>query len=146
MSKSFSLFGHRLASGVLVLSLTAAIAHADRSQADSENPDGAHVFLTFYAGCHAVNGFAAYPAAPSFSMGDRLHKDDDALLRSVLSGKGAMPPWEDKLSVSELRSAIRYLRRMDERVKLGLSPRQEALPAYMYRFQPTGERDTSWWQ
>jgi hypothetical protein len=79
-------------------------------------------------------------------MGDRLHKDDDALLRSVLSGKGAMPPWEDKLSVSELRSAIRYLRRMDERVKLGLSPRQEALPAYMYRFQPTGERDTSWWQ
>jgi hypothetical protein len=31
---------------------------------------------------------------------------------SVLRGKGAMPPWEDKLPVSMLQSAIRYLRIM----------------------------------
>lgn len=135
-----------LLAGVLVLVGATSIAYAEVPQSGAENHEGAHVFLTFCAGCHGVDGFAAYPAAPSFAMGDRLHKDDSTLLQSVLTGKGAMPPWDGKLSVSMLSSAIRYLRIMDERVKAGQAPRQRELPTYMYRFLPTGERNPSWWQ
>jgi mono/diheme cytochrome c family protein len=136
----------QLVAGVFVLMGAASIVSAEVPQKDRENPEGADVFLIFCAGCHGVDGFAAYPAAPSFSMGDRLHKDDSTLLRSILTGKGAMPPWEDKLPVSMLRNAIRYLRIMNERVKVGQSPRQQKLPTTMFRFQPTGERKPYWWQ
>ncbi|MEN8205548.1 MAG: c-type cytochrome [Pseudomonadota bacterium] len=134
-----------LVSGILVLIGAATNAFAEVPQGNKGNPDGAYVFLTFCAGCHGVDGFAAYPAAPSFSMGDRLFKDDSTLLQSVMSGKGAMPPWEDKLPVPMLRNAIQYLRVMNERAGVGLAPRQQNLPAYMYRFQPTGERNRYWW-
>lgn len=137
--------GFKLAMGLLVLAGISSIVSAAAPQGDERNPRGADVFLTFCAGCHGIDGFAAYPAAPSFSMGDRLHKDDGTLLQSILNGKGAMPPWQDKLSIPMLRSAIRYLRIMDERVKIGQAPLQQKLPAYMYRFQPVGERNRYWW-
>ncbi len=52
---------------------------------------GGRVFLTYCAGCHGFDGFADYPPAPSFSMGERLEKDDRMLLQSILNGKGGCP-------------------------------------------------------
>lgn len=101
--------------------------------------DGADIFLTYCAGCHGFDGFADYRPAPSFAMGDRLQKSDDELLESVLRGKGAMPPWEDKLSVPVLQSAIRYLRVMHARLDAGLPPRERGLPDYYFRFRPIDE-------
>lgn len=146
MTTGINLIRQKLGAGLLVLMSTASIVSAESPQMSRQNTQGADVFLTFCAGCHGVDGFAAYPAAPSFAMGDRLHKDDSTLLQSVLTGKGAMPSWEDKLSVPMLRNAIRYLRIMEERARVGQTPRQRNLPALMYRFQPTGERDLYWWQ
>lgn len=104
-------------------------------------PDGGRVFLTYCAGCHGFDGFAFYPPAPSFSMGERLDKDDFTLLQSVLNGKGSMPPWQNKLPVPMLQDAITYLRSMAARRQMGLPPRSQPLPEFYFRFRPIGETE-----
>lgn len=111
----------------------------------SRKPDGAEVFLTFCSGCHGFDGHATYPPAPSFSMGQRLGWDDYTLLQSVLQGKNAMPPWQDKLSEYMLRDAIAYLRTMNSRRIAGLPPRTRPLPATYFRFRPVGNMDPYLW-
>lgn len=105
---------------------------------------GADVFMRYCAGCHGFDGFAEYPLAPSFSMGQRLHKSDPELLRSVLSGRHAMPYWQNKLSIDMLQRAIVYLRIMDERYRSGLPPREQPLPEMHYKFNPVGEEEHYW--
>lgn len=106
--------------------------------------DGATIFMKYCAGCHGFDGRAVYEHAPSFSMGDRLEKDDRELLQSVLNGMNNMPPWRDKLPVKDLRNAIAYLRLMHERHEKGESPRQDKLPETYYLFKPVGEQDMDW--
>lgn len=146
MSGLYSTGGSWRVAMLLALSCAATPVSADMNQPPGARPDGAHVFLVYCAGCHGVDGLAAYPAAPSFSMGERLGRDDATLLQSVLAGKGAMPSWENKLSVPELRGAIGYLREMADRVRRGQAARQRALPGNMYRFRPVGEPDAYWWR
>ena len=105
---------------------------------------GEAVFLKFCAGCHGFDGKANYKHAPSFSLGDRLQKDDRELLQSVLNGKNNMPPWQDKLPVQDLRKAIAYLRLMHERYEKGEHPRQANVPADYYIFKPVGEEEMEW--
>jgi len=129
----------------LALLLVQACLLLQLQPARSETPgsgaiDGADVFLTYCAGCHGFDGHAAYEHAPSFSMGERLEKDDRELLQSVLNGKNAMPPWQDKLPVDALRKAVSYLRIMHQRQKQGEKPRQKALPDKYYLFTPLGEK------
>ena len=76
------------------------------ARATTDAQAGAKTFLTYCSGCHGQDGFAAYEHAPSFSMGERLQKDDRVLLQSVLNGKGKIPPWRDKLLVRDSRNAI----------------------------------------
>ena len=113
-------------------------------QAATDQPAGANTFLTYCAGCHGKDGFAAYEAAPSFSMGDRLQKDDRELLQSVLNGKNNMPPWKDMLPVQDLRNAIAYIRLMHERHVKGEPPRQDSSPKSYYMFKPVGEQNMDW--
>lgn len=108
--------------------------------------DGADTFLTFCAGCHGFDGFAEYPPAPSFAMGDRLQKDDGTLLQSVLRGKGGMPPWEGKLPRYMLQDAIAYLRVMAERRSAGYEPRTRPIPETWFKFRPVGVEDPSGWE
>jgi len=100
---------------------------------------GSDIFLKYCAGCHGFDGFAKYEHAPSFSMGERLHKNDQELLRSVIDGRHAMPYWEYKLTRDMLRSAIAYIRIMDQRYRSGLPSREEPIPETHYRFNPVGE-------
>ena len=113
-------------------------------QAATEQAAGANTFLTFCSGCHGKDGFAAYEHAPSFSMGDRLQKDDRELLQSVLNGKNEMPPWRDMLSVEDLRNAIAYLRLMHQRHLKGEPPLQVEAPDKYYMFKPVGEQNMDW--
>lgn len=110
----------------------------------SENEGGANTFMKYCAGCHGFEGRATYEHAPSFSMGERLEKDDRELLQSVLNGKNSMPPWKNKLPVQDLRNAVTYLRLMHERHEKGEPPRQDELPDTYYLFKPTGEQDMDW--
>ena len=105
---------------------------------------GAEVYLKYCAGCHGFDGVAAYPFAPSFALGERLHKSDAELLRSVLAGRHAMPYWQSKLSVDAFRQAIAYLRTMDQRYRAGLPPRTRPIPERHYKFNPVGEGEHYW--
>lgn len=129
----------------ILLAGTVAVAGESKYRETTGRPDGARVFLTYCAGCHGFDGFAAYRSAPSFSMGDRLQKSDAELLQSVLRGKGAMPSWEDKLPIVMLTSAIQYLRIMNRRLKDGQPPRQLKLPGYYFRFRPADAAGSDWW-
>lgn len=106
--------------------------------------DGGPIFLRYCAGCHGFEGEANYMYAPSFSLGDRLLKDDRELLQSVLNGRKNMPPWKDKLPVKDLRNAIAYLRLMHERYMNGEPPLQDDLPDTYYLFKPVGEQNMDW--
>ena len=117
-----------------------AVAYDGRGQ----GPTGADVFLRYCAGCHGFDGFAEYPYAPSFSMGERLQKSDQELLQGVLEGRHAMPYWRDKLSIELFRRAIAYLRTMDQRYRSGLQPREKPLPETYYKFNPVGEEEHYW--
>ncbi len=114
------------------------------AEVPAEPITGAATFLRYCAGCHGFDGFAAYEHAPSFSMGERLQKDDRELLQSVLNGKKNMPPWKDKLPVQDLRNAITYLRLMNERYQKGEPPRQDEIPDLYYLFKPVGEESLKW--
>lgn len=105
---------------------------------------GEAIFLKFCGGCHGFDGKANYEHAPSFSLGDRLQKDDRELLQSVLNGKNNMPSWRDKLPVQDLRNAIAYLRFMHERYEKGGSLINDSAPDVYYLFKPFGERDMHW--
>jgi mono/diheme cytochrome c family protein len=105
---------------------------------------GERTFLKYCAGCHGFEGKARYQHAPSFSLGERLQKDDRELLQSVLNGKNNMPPWRDKLPVQDLRNAIAYLRLMHQRYEKGEAPLQHELPGSYYLFKPVGEQNMQW--
>ncbi len=95
---------------------------------------GKDTFLKFCAGCHGFDGFAAHPAAPSFSMGDRLNKDDQELLYSLLNGKYAMPAWKGKLPETALMDVIRYLRTMHLLTRYETLTRPAEIPEYFFYF------------
>ena len=114
------------------------------AQANTSAQAGARTFLTYCSGCHGQDGFAAYEHAPSFSMGERLQKDDRELLQSVLNGINNMPGWRDMLPVQDLRNAIAYIRLMHERNLRGEAPRQGDSPDIYYRFKPVGEENMDW--
>jgi len=105
---------------------------------------GSEIFLKYCAGCHGFDGLALYEHAPSFSMGERLHKSDQELLQSVVDGKHGMPHWDHKLSIDKIRSAIAYLRVMESRYSSGLPAREEPIPETNYKFKPVGEDDDYW--
>lgn len=77
---------------------------------DSEQ-SGEFIYLSFCAGCHGFDGYAAYPEAPSFARGDRLEKNDPILLTSILHGKGKMPAWGNTLTAVDAGKVLSYLRR-----------------------------------
>jgi len=80
---------------------------------DSEfNHAGKRVFTTFCAGCHGFDGLAVYPGAPSFSMGERIQRNDKDLKSSVVNGKNMMPGWGSMLSSLQIDQALHYLRAM----------------------------------
>lgn len=123
--------------GVLMLTMGPAGAdNDDRLLAGSNVHHGREVFLRYCAGCHGFNGFAFYPYAPSFAMGDRMHKGDAELMRSILNGRGAMPSWDNKLPRPWLRDALAYLRHMNRMAVIGRLPSNDppeeffVFPAY----------------
>lgn len=72
---------------------------------------GEALYLGACAGCHGFAGEAAYPGAPSFARGEGLAKNDAALARSILQGRGMMPAWGASLSERQVAELIAYIRR-----------------------------------
>jgi len=103
------------------------------------NAKGREVFLRFCAGCHGFNGFALFPLAPSFAMGERLAQSDAVLMYSIVNGKNLMPSWGDKLEHELLRQALVYLRVLAIRSGFGQLPAAgNTPPEQFYIFDPPG--------
>lgn len=110
---------------------------------------GREVFLRFCGGCHGFNGFALFPLAPSFAMGERLMQPDAVLMQSILNGKNLMPSWGDKLEHGLLEQALAYLRVLAVRSGFGQLPSADNTPPeQFYIFDPPGAAPGSndWYQ
>lgn len=102
---------------------------------------GEELYAKFCAGCHGLNGIAAYVHSPSFALGQRLEKSDEELMHSLLNGKGEMPNWDDKLSLAELRDVLRFIRTLRLRYDLGIGQTLRGAPAVYYLFGPMRSDD-----
>jgi len=97
---------------------------------------GEGLYAKFCAGCHGFNGIAAYVYSPSFALGQTLEKSDEELMRSLLHGKGEMPNWDDKLSLTELQDILRFVRTLRVRYGAGIGQALRAAPSFYYLFGP----------
>lgn len=105
---------------------------------------GELLFVKFCAGCHGFNGIAYYVNSPSFALGERLHKNDLELQRSITNGKNAMPSWGDKLSREEIRNIVLFIRTLHSSFQQGIAGSLRNRPETYFRFRPLGETGTEW--
>lgn len=104
-------------------------------------PSRAEVLYQRYCGgCHGLEGVAAYENSPSFAFGERLHKAESDLLRSLLDGLQEMPGWEGKLPTEDLRAILAFVRALPARYDAGIGTAPSQAPAYMYLFGRMEER------
>lgn len=111
---------------------------AERASMLPENSQsaGESTYATFCAGCHGLNGIAAYAGAPSFALGERMEKNDTELLHTIIQGHGVMPTWKDKLSDQSLGNALRFVRTLPLQYKNGIAQVLRTPPAFYFFFGP----------
>ena len=97
---------------------------------------GEATYATFCAGCHGLNGVAAYIGSPSFALGDRLQKPDAVLFYSIFHGKGMMPSWGDKLSEDRLRDTLAFVRTLQTQYENGIAAGIRRAPGSYFLFGP----------
>lgn len=104
---------------------------------DSSPPaPGERVYQTFCAGCHGLNGIAAYIDSPSFALGEGLEKGAAALLHSVRNGTKTMAAWGDRLAEPEIAAVVAFLPKLKERYDHGISQALRSVPDKFYLFGP----------
>jgi len=101
-------------------------------------------YVTFCAGCHGLNGIAAYIGSPSFALGERLQKPDSALLYSIHQGMGMMPSWGDKLPEGTLRDMLAFVRTLQKQYQTGIAAGIRRAPARFFLFGPMEEDDSAY--
>lgn len=97
---------------------------------------GESTFATFCAGCHGLNGVAAYVRAPSFALGERMDKSDEELFFTITHGHGTMPAWRDKLSDAALVEALRFVRTLPQQYQNGIAQVLRTPPSLYFLFGP----------
>lgn len=130
----------RLSNGSSVIRIPRTLAElADlslrRPQVEVED-DGELTYATFCAGCHGLNGIAAYAGAPSFGLGDRMEKKDADLLHTIIHGHGVMPNWGSKISEQSLANALRFVRTLPVQYEIGIAQSLRAAPVHYFLFGP----------
>ena len=70
--------------------------------------------------CHGADGLAATPAGKSmkavpFNDPQIVHKSDTELIATTTNGKGKMPAYKDKLSETEIKQVIDYIRTLQKK-------------------------------
>lgn len=111
---------------------------AERAAIQPWNVDfpGESTYATFCAGCHGLNGIAAYVRAPSFALGERMDKGDDELFFTITHGHGTMPSWRDKLTDAALAEALQFLRTLPQQYQNGIAQALRTPPALYFLFGP----------
>lgn len=112
------------------------LAERARMRPQSHEESGEATYMTFCAGCHGLNGIAAYAGAPSFALGERMEKQDADLLYTIIHGHGVMPTWGSKLSMDALTSALRFIRTLPRQYRNGIAQSLRTAPAFYFLFGP----------
>ncbi len=107
-----------------------------KSPRDRGGVPGRARYETFCAGCHGLNGIAAYVHSPSFAIGERMDKSDHELLRSISNGRERMPGWGAMLAPRELADILSYIRSFRERYQRGISAGVRPIPENYFTFGP----------
>ncbi len=97
---------------------------------------GERTYVTFCAGCHGMNGLAAYGGSPSFALGERMEKSDEELLRTIMSGHGIMPSWIDKFPRERLSQTLRFIRSLQPQFRNGILHVLRPTPSQYFTFGP----------
>ena len=100
---------------------------------------GEATYAAFCAGCHGLNGIAAYTGSPSFALGERMRKPDSALLRSIYQGKGVMPSWGDKFPEARLLNLLAFVRTLERQYENGIAEGIRGAPGRFFLFGPMEE-------
>ena len=74
------------------------------------NELGETVYNTYCAGCHGFDGHSSYRRAPSFALGENLHKSDNQLLTSIGRGLNQWPHRLEGISRQAQQAALAYIR------------------------------------
>jgi len=79
--------------------------------ADGKPKDGATVFNTVCGACHNTGAAGAPKAGDKAAWGPRIAQGKDALYKSAIGGKNAMPPkgGAGDLSDAEIKAAVDHL-------------------------------------
>jgi mono/diheme cytochrome c family protein len=112
--------------------------------AEHELERGEATYTTFCAGCHGLNGIAAYIGSPSFALGERLQEPDSVLLYSIYQGKGVMPSWGDKLPEDRLRDVLAFARSLQRHYENGIAEGIRRAPGRYFLFGPMEEDDSAY--
>ena len=102
----------------------------------SGDDSGERAYVTFCAGCHGFNGIAPYVGAPSFAVGERMEKNDAELFRTITTGHGVMPKWENKLPEDVLLDALRFVRTLPRQYRNGIAQVLRTPPPFYFLFGP----------
>jgi len=105
---------------------------------------GDGLYTMFCAGCHGFVGISYYVNSPSFALGERMHKSDAELMRSIQKGIGQMPSWEDKLSYNQLWAIMDSIRSRQSRYMAGIEHALPDTPRVFFRFRPWGDKSDGW--
>jgi mono/diheme cytochrome c family protein len=102
---------------VLALAVGALVPACHRSTADAESIEkGAQIFVTVCSKCHGLDGKGGVATGSAHAPRNfcdaafqASHSDDD-LKQTIQKGKGAMPPFGNMFSDSDLQGLVLKLR------------------------------------
>jgi len=118
--------------------------HQEDRIAPHDTGRGESTYVIFCAGCHGLNGVAAFVGSPSFALGDRLQKSDAVLLASIRNGIGLMPDWGNKFSEERLLDVLVFVRTLERRYQNGIAQSIRGAPERYFLFGPMEDDDAAY--
>jgi mono/diheme cytochrome c family protein len=100
---------------IIVVSQLAIAAPKEPDSPSADYADGKMIFTRYCAGCHGPEGkgdgyLLLGPEPANFTSPATKTKSDAALLQIIHEGKPNMPSWKVRLSESESRAVLAYIR------------------------------------
>lgn len=108
----------KLVMGFTAIAVGSQLAIAVPKETDSRGGDqakGKEIFARYCAGCHGPEGkgdgyLLLGPEPANLTRPATKTKSDAALLHTIHEGKPNMPPWKVRLTESESRAVLAYIR------------------------------------
>lgn len=72
--------------------------------------NGQRLYLAHCVACHGFEGQSPLPNVPNFIARESLFQPDFALMQTIRTGKGTMPPYIGILKDREIFDVIAYIR------------------------------------